>query len=493
MGYNRISCCDLKFMEINFTEISNVKYVDSRELAKCLSKHHRHVLDKIRKFKARIEGETEQEIRIEYSGSQVKNVLLNLRQALELLECYKACNSLTELKIFLAGQSRSDLDEIWTQVLLFVRPIGTQVLLRQHGTLIEYSPDRACIKISSQPLLNIVKDKVGAIEPAFAAAGYPTILSLEVARAQKTENSWSVAVVASDRPLDKSQTPINEPKKAIVVEPNIDLRSIDGYINATKLTNTYQESTGKRKDVADWLRQKRTQEMMAHLTSNTGIPVFELYQVFQGSPESGGGTWLHPRLSVRFGMWLSDDFGLLVENKVEEWLKGSAQPAPQAIEPPLTQLQALAKFVQAAAEFEQRQLAVNAELKGGLQGVEQRVAEVEGSLERIKFDRDLAQDNLLQLPLASEAPPSVSKRNACNLLVRNYCHQSGRTYSEVWREIYTDMKYRYGYDAIARTDNYNRDIPKNQRGYIDQCEIDGKLEELHKVISFKLYPNSAQN
>ncbi|MEG3840476.1 KilA-N domain-containing protein [Microcoleus sp. herbarium14] len=97
-------------------------------------------------------------------------------------------------------------------------------------------------------------------------------------------------------------------------------RKKDGYINATALTTAYKKATGKKRDVSDWFQNKRTQESLKHLSCNTGIPVFELYQVFQGSPDNGGGTWLHPKLSVRFAIWLSDDFGYQVESWVETWM-----------------------------------------------------------------------------------------------------------------------------------------------------------------------------
>jgi len=60
-----------------------------------------------------------------------------------------------------------DLNRVWEQVLDRVRPHGTQSLLRQHGQLVIFSNNTAHVKISSQPLLNMVKDKVANIEEAF--------------------------------------------------------------------------------------------------------------------------------------------------------------------------------------------------------------------------------------------------------------------------------------------------------------------------------------
>ena len=106
----------------------------------------------------------------------------------------------------------------------------------------------------------------------------------------------------------------------------VEQRRLDGYINATALTRAYRLETGKRRDVSEWLSNKRTQESLEHLSSKTGIPVIELYQVFQGSPETGGGTWLHPKLATRFGIWVSDEFGYLVEEWVEQWLTAGLKP-----------------------------------------------------------------------------------------------------------------------------------------------------------------------
>jgi DNA polymerase-3 subunit gamma/tau len=60
-----------------------------------------------------------------------------------------------------------DLNRVWEQVLDRVRPHSTQSLLRQHGQLVIFSNDTAYVKIKSQPLLNMLKDKVANIEEAF--------------------------------------------------------------------------------------------------------------------------------------------------------------------------------------------------------------------------------------------------------------------------------------------------------------------------------------
>lgn len=76
----------------------------------------------------------------------------------------------------------------------------------------------------------------------------------------------------------------------------INQRVTDGYINATALTTAHKQATGQRKDVANWLSNKRTQGTLECISSETGIPANHLYEVFGGAPSSGGGVWIHPRL-----------------------------------------------------------------------------------------------------------------------------------------------------------------------------------------------------
>lgn len=115
-------------------------------------------------------------------------------------------------------------------------------------------------------------------------------------------------------------------------------RPQDGYINATAMTKAYQKRTGKRRDVNQWLKSKRTKESIGHLSTVTQICVTDLYQVFRGgNDQKNQGTWIHPRLAVRFAVWLDDDFGYMVETWVMNWLTEGQkpiqlQPQPQTVE-----------------------------------------------------------------------------------------------------------------------------------------------------------------
>lgn len=103
-------------------------------------------------------------------------------------------------------------------------------------------------------------------------------------------------------------------------------RESDGYVNATQICKVHQTITGERKDPGDWLRLKQAESAINKLSAVTGIPVTELTHVKQGGKYQG--TWIHPRLAVRFTMWVNDDFSLAVEDWIHEWL-GSGYTAAQ--------------------------------------------------------------------------------------------------------------------------------------------------------------------
>lgn len=101
-------------------------------------------------------------------------------------------------------------------------------------------------------------------------------------------------------------------------------RQTDGYINATALAKAYEQSTSIRKDVRDWLLTERARSYIDRLSAKTGIPVLALVQVKKGG--NNPGTWIHPKLSVPFGTWLSIEFEMLVSEWIEEWMTSAYNP-----------------------------------------------------------------------------------------------------------------------------------------------------------------------
>jgi len=87
----------------------------------------------------------------------------------------------------------------------------------------------------------------------------------------------------------------------------------DGYINATKIAKQF----GKRPET--WLKTEPCQELMTELliTLHGVIEQNQLVIVKRGAPETGGGTWLHPKLAIHFAYWLSPKFAVWVGEQIE--------------------------------------------------------------------------------------------------------------------------------------------------------------------------------
>lgn len=86
-----------------------------------------------------------------------------------------------------------------------------------------------------------------------------------------------------------------------------------GWINATAIA----EAHGKRID--HWLANKETKDYIEKLnTRNHG----ELIKAKRGR---NGGTWLHPKLAVVFARWISVDFAIWCDERIDEIIHGSPE------------------------------------------------------------------------------------------------------------------------------------------------------------------------
>lgn len=90
----------------------------------------------------------------------------------------------------------------------------------------------------------------------------------------------------------------------------------DGWFNATQAARKY----GKRPN--DWLMLAETLDYIAalNLFSNTGQN--GIWQVSKRG--NNGGTWLHPKLAVRFAQWLDVRFAVWCDMQIDAILRGTA-------------------------------------------------------------------------------------------------------------------------------------------------------------------------
>jgi hypothetical protein len=122
----------------------------------------------------------------------------------------------------------------------------------------------------------------------------------------------------------------------------VEQRVTDGFINATAMCAAHN------KDLTQWFRTKETLEQFCALAESLEInfnPVdlqdldiprlsgskyatlFPLLVISKrGSPNTGGGTWLHPDLAIQLAQRCSAVFAIQVSRWVREWMMTGQNP-----------------------------------------------------------------------------------------------------------------------------------------------------------------------
>lgn len=132
---------------------------------------------------------------------------------------------------------------------------------------------------------------------------------------------------------------------------NIDV-SFDekNFLDATSIAKHFD------KFVKDYLKTAQTQDYINALAQNLSVgniilTANDLVVVRQGGAIQG--TWLHPKLAVNFARWLSADFAVWCDLKIDELIKNHQNPTALL---PQNYLQALEQLV--ASEKEKQALAL---------------------------------------------------------------------------------------------------------------------------------------
>lgn len=118
----------------------------------------------------------------------------------------------------------------------------------------------------------------------------------------------------------------------------------DAYFNATAVAKAF----GKRP--YDWLELDVTKEYIFELRSQTVHQQNQWVITKNGSPENGGGTWLHPDLGVPFARWLSVKFAVWADRQIKDILisKNSKKDISE-----LSSLEMLKEHQKLVAEYHQ--------------------------------------------------------------------------------------------------------------------------------------------
>jgi peptidoglycan hydrolase-like protein with peptidoglycan-binding domain len=80
--------------------------------------------------------------------------------------------------------------------------------------------------------------------------------------------------------------------------------NVDGVVlvNATEMGKYFG------KQPKDWLRTAQAQEFISVYSNRRKCLITDLVQVKAGSPELGGGTWMHEDIALEYARWLNPYF-----------------------------------------------------------------------------------------------------------------------------------------------------------------------------------------
>ncbi len=100
---------------------------------------------------------------------------------------------------------------------------------------------------------------------------------------------------------------------------HIHQRPMDGYINATEMCKAAEKQWKHYNENAS------TKAFFKELSSVVGIPTTELIQTIQGGKPELQGTWIHPKVAINLGQWLSPKFAVWVTHCITEWVEGRSR------------------------------------------------------------------------------------------------------------------------------------------------------------------------
>lgn len=96
-----------------------------------------------------------------------------------------------------------------------------------------------------------------------------------------------------------------------------------GWINATEIAKRFDKRPG------DWLKQDETREYVAILAESLTCDPESLVKTSRARVDRGGGTWLHPKLGVRFAQWLDLRFAVWCDLQIDRVLRGDLNAREQ--------------------------------------------------------------------------------------------------------------------------------------------------------------------
>ena len=85
-------------------------------------------------------------------------------------------------------------------------------------------------------------------------------------------------------------------------------------VNATEMAKAFD------KRPVDWLRSEQSDRFINTFSNVRNCTYSDLVVVKEGSPQTGGGTWMHEDVALEFARWLSPTFAIWCNDRIKELL-----------------------------------------------------------------------------------------------------------------------------------------------------------------------------
>lgn len=89
-----------------------------------------------------------------------------------------------------------------------------------------------------------------------------------------------------------------------------------GWFNATTAAKKFNKLP------AQWMRLPETRKYIKALARSSNVQKSHFARTQRGGRAGEAGTWLHPKLAVRFAQWLDVDFAVWCDTQIERLIHG---------------------------------------------------------------------------------------------------------------------------------------------------------------------------
>lgn len=126
-------------------------------------------------------------------------------------------------------------------------------------------------------------------------------------------------LIIASHPLNKAFS------KGAFFNFKIDIRNVDGYVRANSIRENAKGLNENDKMVAQWKKNKKSQEFVIALSIYLNIPVGELIIEITDVCNDLRGIYIHPKLIIDYASWISSDFKIYTQEIVLEFFNNEAE------------------------------------------------------------------------------------------------------------------------------------------------------------------------